>query len=181
MQGMIFTNLADMVTDTFGIAEWNTILKTVAPKSDGVYTSGQQYDDAELFALVACIADRNHIEINALIEQFGEYLFPHLFANSPANVTSITSLDAFLDILDGVIHKEVKRLHPDAYLPSFTILARDQHSTLVRYQSKRHLWVLAIGLLKGAARHFSQSIEVDHELCTHDGEPACNLRITYHV
>ncbi|EOW9234365.1 hypothetical protein D2923_05745 [Vibrio cholerae] len=45
MQGIIYTVLSDMVIEKFGVLFWDQMLEDLKPSSEGVYTSGQQYND----------------------------------------------------------------------------------------------------------------------------------------
>ena len=110
MQGSIFTSFSEMVIDKMGMPVWNELLEKVKPSSEGVYTNGMQYDDAEILAYVSELSIITKIDAPTLVRTFGEYLFILLYNSSPANVSHIDNLKDFLTCIDGVIHKEVKRV-----------------------------------------------------------------------
>jgi predicted hydrocarbon binding protein len=179
MQGSIFTSFSEMVIEKMGMSVWNDLLEKVKPSSEGVYTNGMQYDDSEILAYVSELSIITKVDVPTLVKTFGEYLFIHLFNSSPANVSHIDNLKDFLTCIDGVIHKEVKRVHPNAYLPSFKYDETPDGDLIMFYKSKRKLCHLSEGLITGAAHHFEQSISIKHPECMHDGAEKCKLVISF--
>lgn len=179
MQGSIFTSFSEMVIEKMGMSVWNQLLEKVNPSSEGVYTNGMQYDDSEILAYVSELSAMTQLDMPTLTKTFGEYLFIHLFNSSPANVSHIDNLKDFLTCIDGVIHKEVKGVHPEAYLPSFKYDETPNGDLIMYYKSKRKLCHLSEGLIKGAANHFDQSISIEHPECMHDGAEKCKLVVSF--
>jgi predicted hydrocarbon binding protein len=179
MQGSIFTAFSEMVIDTMGMSFWNELLEKVKPSSEGVYTNGMQYDDSEILAYVSELSSMTQVDVPTLVRTFGEYLFIHLYNSSPAKVSHIDNLKDFLMSIDAVIHKEVKRVYPDAYLPSFKYDETPEGDLIMFYKSKRKLCHLSEGLITGAAKHFEQDISIKHPECMHDGAEKCKLVISF--
>ncbi|MEP7705696.1 heme NO-binding domain-containing protein [Paraglaciecola sp. 25GB23A] len=178
MQGLVFTALSDMVIDKMGLGMWNDVLNSVNPVSGGVYTKGMQYDDDELMAIVADISERTQIPVTDLVRTFGQYIFKYLFASSPADLSKVDNVRDFLLLIDGVIHKEVKRLYPQAYLPKFDYDTSTDGVLVMYYQSKRKLCHLSEGLIFSAAAQFNQTVTIDHPECMHNGAEKCKLIIS---
>lgn len=179
MQGSIYTTFADMVIEKMGMEVWNELLKQVCPASGGVYTKGMNYNDAELISLVTSLSEVTKVDVPTLVKAFGEYLFIHLYNSSPASVSHIDNLKDFLISIDNVIHKEVQRVYPDAYLPSFEYDELDNGNLIMFYQSKRKLCYLSEGLITSAAKHFGQKIKLTHPECMHEGADKCKLVISF--
>lgn len=179
MQGSIYTSFSEMVIERMGMTVWNDLLAKVSPTSEGVYTNGMQYDDSEIMALVTELSKIIKIDVPTLVRTFGEYLFIHLYNNSPANLSHINNLKDFLIYIDNVIHKEVKRVYPQAYLPSFEFNETPDNNLVMFYQSKRKLCYLSEGLILSASKHFNQPITIDHPECMHDGAEKCKLIISF--
>jgi predicted hydrocarbon binding protein len=179
MQGSIFTSFSEMVIEKMGMSVWNELLEKVNPSSEGVYTNGMQYDDSEILAYVSELSTITKVDVPTLVRTFGEYLFIHLYNSSPAKVSHIDNLKDFLICIDGVIHKEVKRVYPEAYLPSFKYDETPDGDLIMFYHSKRKLCHLSEGLITGAAKHFKQSISIVHPECMHDGAEKCKLVISF--
>lgn len=179
MQGSIYTAFSDMIIEKMGMAQWNELLDKTAPESQGFYTSGEQYADSELINMVVLLSEKTGTCVEALVEAFGEYLFEKLYQKSPADVSNITHLRDFLLAIDGVIHVEVQRLHPNAYLPKFEYADGPNGELIMYYSSKRKLCHASIGLIRGAAKHFAQRIDIGHPECMHQGAERCKLVITF--
>ena len=87
------------------------------------------------------------------------------------------TLKQFLLTVDRVVHVEVRKLHPDASLPSFEYLdERDDELTMI-YSSPRKMCMLAEGLISGAAKHFGADYTLVHDKCMHNGEDSCELHL----
>ncbi len=179
MQGSVFTSFSEMVIEKMGMVTWNELLNTVKPSSKGIYTNAMLYQNAELMSLVAEISRKMKIEVEFLLRMFGRYLFIRLFNACPANLTKVNNLKDFLLIIDSVIHKEVKRVYPTAYLPSFDYAENEQGDLLMFYQSKRKLCHLAEGLRLGAAEHFNQMVTIQQPECMFHGDEKCNLTVSF--
>lgn len=179
MQGSIYTTFSDMIIDKMGMEQWNELLEKTNPPSKGVYTSGQQYDDSELINMVVVLSEKTGIPAEKLVEAFGQYLFDSLYRSSPADVSGIDNLREFLLAIDNVIHVEVKRLHPESYLPKFEYEDGEDGELIMYYSSKRKLCHASIGLIFGASKKFEEEIEIAHPECMHDGEKRCKLVIKF--
>jgi predicted hydrocarbon binding protein len=179
MQGSIFTAFSELVIEQQGMAAWDEMLDKVQPASDGIYTKGQQYDDDELFALVGALAEKTGLPAPDLVRAFGQFLFGKLYANMPPNVGEIDNLRDFLLAIDSVIHVEVQRIHPDAYLPTFEYADTEDGDLVMYYESKRKLCHAAEGLILGAAAQFERQVNILHPECMHEGAERCKLVIQF--
>ncbi len=179
MQGSIFTSFSEMVIEKMGMECWNELIYETQPASKGVYTAGAQYADSELVAMVVKLSSKTGTAVNELLGAFGEYTFGRLYQNSPADLSSLTNLRDFILAVDDVIHSEVKRVHPDAYLPTFEYFDIGNGDLKLHYFSKRKLCHVAIGLIRGAAVEFAEQIEITHPICMRDGSEHCELIIQF--
>ena len=174
MKGIILDQFVAYIRDHQGFAACEALLQSVQLPSKAAYTSVGTYSAAELETMVsACMAQRSRSRAEILIE-FGEWVFPRLAARYAAVLGNVSSTFELLRILDGVIHVEVRKLYPDAELPSFKVSQLRAEELEVRYRSTRRLEDLADGLMRGAAVHFKESIRIERR----DGadEVVFNLR-----
>lgn len=179
MKGVIFTTLGQMVEEKFGLAFWDTVLLDVAPASEGIYTAGNIYSDKELFALIASISKLSGIPSNDLVIAYGEYLFDKLAILFPGLVPKNCSLKQFLKSIDRVIHVEVKKLHPNAELPSLAYEDTVPEQLTILYRSPRKLCSLAMGLMKGAANHYKEALSINEPVCMHKGADHCRFELKF--
>ncbi|MBT5230996.1 MAG: heme NO-binding domain-containing protein [Methylococcales bacterium] len=178
MQGIVFSQLSNMVIEQFGMQFWNEVLEATAPDSQGVYTASAQYDDSELFALVTTLSEKTKMPVEDLVRAFGEFLFPKLLMHLPFSFENHTMKD-FLQEVDQVIHKEVERMYPGVYLPKIHCIDTGEKSLTLVYHSKRKLCHLAEGLIYGAAKHFSSQVTLNHAQCMHRGDEDCHLLLEF--
>ena len=179
MQGSIFTAFSDMIIEKMGMDQWNELINTTTPASGGAYTKGAQYEDSELVNMVVVLSEKTGLAVESLIQSFGEYLFTSLYNSCPSDMSKVTSLRDFLLMIDSVIHVEVKRLHPQAYLPKFEYEDGENNTLIMYYRSKRKLCHVSVGLINGAAKHFQEKIHISHPECMHDGAERCKLIIDF--
>ena len=178
MKGIVFTSLSDMVEENFGLGTWNTLLEQVDLPSGGLYTAGGTYPDEEIVTLIMAISKLVNKEPAELIEAFGVYMFPVLASKYP-NFLEQKNLKDFLKSIDGVIHIEVRKLYPDASLPSITYEDPSPHELILNYRSPRKLCILAMGLIYGAAAHFKTKITINQTKCMLKGDDHCRLEIAF--
>jgi predicted hydrocarbon binding protein len=179
MQGSIYTAFSDMIIEKMGMEQWNELLEQTSPQSQGIYTSGEQYADSELINMVQALSVKTGIGVEQLIEQFGRYLFKRLYDTSPIDISTLDNLKSFLLAIDELIHVEVKRLHPKAYLPTFEYEEIGNSILVMYYSSKRKLCYASIGLIFGAADQFNEKITIEHPECMHHGAERCKLIINF--
>ena len=63
----------------------------------------------------------------------------------------------------------MKKLYPDAELPSFKVLERTDNSLIMVYSSSRGLYALAHGLTDKTFEHFNKKVNIDFELLNEKG------------
>lgn len=176
MKGIVFTMLADMVVEKFGLEVWDELLSKA--EDDGIYVSTETYPDEALIALVVAAHEKSGIPVNDLVRAFGEYMFPIFYQKNPSFFKEGQTLKDFLLTVDQVIHVEVRKLHPGANLPEFKYVDENDAELTMIYASPRKLCMLAEGLIAGAATHFNTQYTLDHSTCMHDGADSCSLHLT---
>ena len=175
MKGVVFDMLRDMVEERFSLEGWNAVLESAG--SDGLYISTQTYPDADLVALVKAASDVTEIAVPDLLRSFGDYMAGELYKRFPAFFDNAPDLIQFLISVDDIVHVEVRKLYPDAGLPTFTYDRNNPEELLMNYRSPRKLCHLAEGLINGSAQHFSTAVTLEHSPCMHDGADHCGLRV----
>lgn len=173
MQGIIFNALEEFVLENADMATWNAVIDKSQVASKGVYTSGVNYDDSEIVSLATQLCSELSIPLEDGLKLFGEFLFSFLMNNGPIELGQYDNAQTLLENLDGVVHRDVKRLHPDAYTPFFSYEPVDKETGKLTYFSRRKLCMVAEGLLKGAAKHYGQSVSLNHSKCMHQGADKC--------
>ena len=98
-----------------------------------------------------------------LLKTFGSYLFgrftvlyPHFFENK-------TCPFAFLGDVENHIHVEVRKLYPDAEMPTLECETPEPGRMVMTYRSSRGLADVAQGLIEGCFQHFGRQVTIDRE------------------
>lgn len=169
MKGIVFTEFLEMVEDRFGLDTVDAIIEASDLPSDGIYTSVGTYEFNEMVALLQSLSERTHISTDDLLYAFGLYLFISLGKAHPEVIKSYTSPIGLLYSIEDHIHVHVKKLYPDAELPTFNILEKTDTSISMVYVSSRGLYRLAHGLIEKCFEHFNTSSQVSFELLKDDG------------
>jgi hypothetical protein len=178
MKGVVFIAFNQMVEDHVGIDTWERLLNEVMPKSDGIYTSVEEYPDSELFNMVGALSKITDVPAPSLIEQFGAYMFDVLNSKHPIFTEQQADFFSFIKSIDGVIHKEVRKLYDTPSLPSLDCEQIDEHNLNIKYTSPRKLCFLAEGLIRGAAKHYDVDYSLQHDTCMHNGSDHCSITLT---
>lgn len=171
MKGIIFNLLEQVVTDEYGSDAWDDLL--TATGVDGVYTSLGNYADDELIALVGAASEKLGRPADELVRWFGSTAIELLFAQHPAFFDAHHATQPFLLTLNDIIHAEVRKLYPDALVPTFDFLTTQDGHFALGYQSPRQLCSLAEGFVEGAAHHYGESVVIDQPSCTKRGDEQC--------
>lgn len=163
MKGVVFTEFLEMVEARFSPAMVEELIAGCELASGGAYTSIGTYDHRELVALVVELSRRTERPVPALVHAFGRHLlqrftvqFPRFFAEAP-------DAFGFLERVEGYVHSEVRKLYPDAELPSFECRRVGDEVMSMTYRSSRGLADLAHGLIEACAEHYGERIEVAEE------------------
>lgn len=169
MKGIVFTEFLEMVESKFGLETTDNIIENSNLPSDGVYTSVGTYDFNEMVSLIMSLSDEVKISVDDLIYTFGLYLFTSLGKAHPEVIENYNSPIGLLYSIEDHIHVHVKKLYPEAELPTFKILEKTDTSISMIYASSRGLYRLAHGLMEKCFQHFNSSAEITYELLKEDG------------
>lgn len=169
MKGIVFTELLELVEDKFGSEVVDVIIEKADLPNAGAYTAVGTYDHAELVRIVQELSELAKVDFGELVKIFGEYLFGRLIAGYPVFLEGMADAEQMLRSVHDIIHVEVKKLYPEAELPSFSYDTHDDGRLIMRYQSSRGFADLAEGLITGCAKHFNESAEIERE-DLHDGQ-----------
>ena len=93
--------------------------------------------------------------------------------NTPKNAKE------FLKTVHSIIHVEVKKLHPDAELPSFEYRDTGDNKLEMTYRSPKKLCVFAEGLIEGCGEHYKEKITYKQSKCCNDGADCCVFELEF--
>ena len=178
MKGIIFSLFNQLVEEKWSLEIWENLLDDVNPASGGAYTSAGNYPDDELFALIGALSKKTNLSVEDLVTAYGRYLLGEL-AKLYSSFFEGVSAKEFLMSIHNIIHVEVKKLYPDAELPSFRYEEPDKEHLVMIYRSKKKLCKLAEGLIFGTADHFGIIIDQRQTLCMLQGDDHCRFELEF--
>ena len=177
MKGIVFTLLQQLVTDEYGEDTWDALLD--AAGVEGAYTSVATYPDEEMVSLVSAAASALDKSPDEILIWFGRNCMPLFAERFPSVFTGHDNARSLVLTLNDVIHPEVRKLFPGAYVPEFDFDDSDPEKLSLAYSSKRQLCSFAEGLLQGAADHFRERATVVHERCMKNGDERCLITCAF--
>ncbi|MBU2978626.1 heme NO-binding domain-containing protein [Alteromonas sp. C1M14] len=158
MLGIVFTTLVEMLEEKVSPEFADEVIVEANLDNDGAYTAVGYYPFSDMQKLLTVLVDKTGKPLDALLYDFGLYLFTKLASAHGQVMTGRTGILDALSVLDNDIHVQVRKLYPDADLPTFNVISQTDNCMRLRYYSSRDLYSLAEGLMDGAAAHFGQRI-----------------------
>lgn len=177
MKGIVFNLLEEVVTQHHGADVWDALLD--AAGLEGSFTSLGNYPDEDLFKLVGAASAALKLPANDIVRWFGVQAMPLFVQKYPGLFSPHKSARSFILALNSIIHPEVKKLYPGADVPDFDFDTSSAEVLKMGYRSRRKLCAFAEGLAEGAARHFGESVQINHAQCMHRGAEACLLEMRF--
>lgn len=163
MKGMVFTEFFELVDDLFSIETSEQLIEMSELPHGGIYTAVGTYNSQEMFTLVSNLATLTKTPVADLLKAFGRHLFSRFLTSFPEFFNGMNSALAFLPSVDSFVHMEVRKLYPDAELPSFSCEQTEPGSMVMIYRSKRNLSDLAEGLISACIEHFGDDLVLSRE------------------
>jgi hypothetical protein len=137
------------------------VLTHCKTETGGAYTSVGTYNASELFDMVMELSRATAEHPSVLVKAFGAHLFRHFSVAHAASLAHVSTTEQLLASVDQRIHVEVRKLFPDAELPSIQFRELGDGTSEVEYRSTRPLADLAEGLIAEAIRYYQDPIRFD--------------------
>lgn len=160
MKGIVFTEFLEFVEDQMGADMVDDIIDDCDLSTGGAYTAVGTYPFSEMADLLGALVKRSGAEPSDLLRGFGHKLCGTFTQGYGQYFDAAGSLFGLLASIDDHIHVEVRKLYPDAELPSMRISERTSARLLLDYRSERGLEALAEGLIQATSIHYGEPIEV---------------------
>lgn len=177
MHGIIFCQLKEFVDANLGADGWKNLLKAAGSKRS-VFLPIQSYPDEELVQLVVTASQVTGLPVPALLGSFGEFIAPYLIKTYALLIRPEWKTLDLLENTEETIHKVVRTRNPGALPPELKVARQSPTQALLEYGSERKLCQVAMGIIRGVARHYGDTITITEQACMHDGAPACQILIT---
>lgn len=163
MKGIVFSTFFEMIEEEFGFDMVDHLIEHSDLGHDGMYVAGGNYPHQEMVQLVGTLHKATQITIPDLLEAFGIFLFHKLNSIRPDfSKGKKTALD-YIASVHHVIHVEVRKLYPNAELPTFNVISLKDRRLVIDYSSPREMETLAIGLMKGCAELYDTTLTISQK------------------
>jgi len=169
MKGIVFTEFLDLVEDKFGIEMVDTIITNAELASNGSYTAIGTYEFSEMLQLLKNLSKNTGISTDELLLIYAEHFFHVLKSSYPQLLEKYTNPIDLLASIEGHIHVEVRKIYPDAELPTFEVLEKTDDSLTMIYKSSRSMHHFGLGLMKQTFAHFNTEASILLEKIKDDG------------
>jgi heme-NO-binding protein len=178
MHGTIFAELKKYVTTKFNEQAWEQLLNDsgIGPR---IFLAFQNYPDEEALALVAAANQLTGIPVPALLEDFGDFIAPDLIAMYRHLIKPEWRTLDLIEHTEETIHHLVRLSTKGAQPPLLKCSRPNPDQVIITYTSPRKLCALAVGISKGLAKHYGETVDVFQRTCMLQYDPACELVVSY--
>jgi hypothetical protein len=177
MQGIMFIEFSRFIDERLGTGEWERTL-AAAGLSDRTYTPREPGSDEEFLALATSAANSTGEPVQLILESFGEFVAPDLLGGLYGLLLEDGwDLFDFLEHTEGSIHTVVRARDPAAAPPRLRTVRSGPDEVLIFYDSPRRMCSVAKGIVRGAARHFGERVELIESRCMLAGAPRCEITV----
>jgi hypothetical protein len=165
MLGVIFTEFVEMVELKLGQDIADAMIDGVDDKlaTSGAYTAVGTYDHREIVLLVGQLSKLTDTPVPDLVQLFGSHLFERFSVLYPQFFSGAGDALDFLASVEERIHFQVRKLYPDAQLPTFVCERIAPDLLVMEYRSERPFADLAHGLIEGCGHHFGRKLKIESE------------------
>jgi hypothetical protein len=169
MKGIIFTEFLDLVEDKFGLEMVDKIINSSNLESGGIYTSVGTYKFSEMLQLLQHLSANTDISIDDLLLVYAEHFFGIIETSYPGLLATYSDPIEMLSSIENHIHVEVRKIYPDAELPTFEVLEKTDDNLVMIYKSSRAMHHFGLGLMNKTFEHFNSKASIVLEKLKEDG------------
>jgi len=169
MKGIVFTEFLELVEEKFGMEMVDSIIEASELESEGVYTAIGTYNFSEMLSLLTNLSERTNISIDDLLLVYGEHFFGVIERSYMGLVDTYKDPIDMLSSIENHIHGEVRKIYPEAELPTFVVEEKSEDLLIMVYKSSRAMYYFGLGLMNRTFKHFKTTAEITLEKLTEDG------------
>lgn len=169
MKGIVFTEFLDLVEDKFGLQMVDDIINSSQLESGGIYTSVGTYKFSEMLQLLQYLSKNTNLSIDDLLLVYAEHFFGVLEKSYPELLATYKDPIEMLSSIENHIHVEVRKIYPDAELPTFVVEKKTENSLVMIYKSSRAMHHFGLGLMNKTFEYFNETASITLEKIKKDG------------
>jgi hypothetical protein len=169
MHGAVLAELQKFVAQSYGALG--------AELAARIYMPIASYPDADADALLEAAVRHSGKSADDVLIAFGEHLAPRLLDTYRDLLRPSWGTLDVLENTESTIHRIVRIREPGAAPPRLVCSRIGERQLEIAYASARRLCALAVGLARGVARAYGDTLEVSHRECAKDGAERCVLDV----
>ncbi|MEP2936108.1 MAG: heme NO-binding domain-containing protein [Gilvibacter sp.] len=169
MKGIVFTEFLELVEETFGLEMSDAIITESDLPSKGVYTAVGTYEFGEMLQLLGKLSEKTNLSIDDLLLVYGEHFFGVVERDYPSFLSMYSDPIELLSSVENHIHVEVKKIYPEAELPTFDVIEKSENHLVMIYTSSRAMYNFGLGLMRKTFAHFGQNGDIKMDMINQDG------------
>lgn len=168
VKGLVFTTFYDYCETTYGADFLDEVIADARLPHRGGYTSVGTYPFSEMISLITALVAKSGVDLKPTLEAFGAHCFATWVKNWPAQFDGKCLFDVLASV-DDFHEQQVRKLYPDAELPSFKVETRSPDRLVLGYHSCKPLADLAVGVIRGAAGYLHEPVRINSRNAKGDG------------
>lgn len=169
MKGIVFTEFLGLVEEKFGLEMVDKIIESSDLESEGIYTSVGTYEFSEMLQLLNHLSNNTGISIDDLLLVYGEHFFSVLETNYSSLLNLYSDPIELLSSIENHIHVEVRKIYPDAELPTFQVVNKEANNLVMIYKSSRAMSSFGLGLMHKTFDYFDSQCTIEIQKLNTDG------------
>lgn len=169
MKGIVFTEFLELVEEKFGLEMVDNIITSSNLESEGIYTAVGTYSFSEMLQLLQHLSKNTGISIDNLLLVYAEHFFSVIEQNYPGLLATYKDPIEMISSIENHIHVEVRKIYPDAELPTFEVVSKTKNSLVMIYTSSRAMHHFGLGLMNKTFEHFNSTATIELEKIKEDG------------
>jgi hypothetical protein len=169
VKGIIFSEFLNLVESKFGLETVDEIILKSDLESKGVYTAIGTYSFSEMLQLLQHLSMKTDISIDNLLLVYAEHFFSVIENSYPGLLASYKDPIEMISSIESHIHTEVRKIYPDAELPTFIVEEKNEDSLIMIYKSSRAMHHFGLGLMNKTFEHFNTKASIVLEKIKEDG------------
>lgn len=169
MKGIVFSEFLELVEDKFGLEMVDQIINQSKLESGGVYTSVGTYEFSEMLQLLTNLSKNTGISTDDLLQVYAEHFFKVIENSYGDLLNNYKNPMEMLASIENHIHVEVRKIYPDAELPTFEVLEKSNKKLVMIYKSSRAMYSFGLGLMRKTFEFFDTTANIEVEKIKEDG------------
>lgn len=177
MKGLVFRTFYEFCEANHGQEVLDEVIEAADLPNRGAYTTVGTYPFAHMEALLGAFLERTGKTQQGTLQEFGVFCFKKWVKIWPAEFDGKELFDVLSNV-DEFHERQVRKLYPDAELPSFRVESRTATELVLGYRSSKPLSDLAAGVIRGAGQHLEHPVSLSQELAQDDVGDYVRITIT---